>query len=106
MAPGGSFLGGLMDALDAGKEMEGAFSPSENTLDVNRGDEADFAFSPDLAAFLKTLSPAAMAASDPALRGGPTIIINSTAVSGPELIDEMGKYVQENGPLSRQWIGQ
>ena len=44
---------------------------------------------------------------DPGQRGGgTTIIINSTAVSGPELIDEMGKYVQENGPLSRQWIGQ
>ena len=103
MAPGGSFLGGLMDALDAGKEMEGAFSPSENTLDVNRGDEADFAFSPDLAAFLKTLSPAAMAASDPGQRGGPTIIINSSAVSGQELVEALGAHVDMNGPFPPHW---
>ena len=37
-------------------------------------------------------------------QGPPNIIINSTAVSGPELIDEMGKYVEMNGPLARQWF--
>jgi hypothetical protein len=37
-------------------------------------------------------------------QGPPNIIINSTAVSGPELVDEMGKYVEMNGPLARQWF--
>ena len=32
--------------------------------------------------------------------------INASAVTAPEVIDLMGKYVQEHGPLSRQWIGQ
>ncbi len=38
--------------------------------------------------------------------GDTTVIINATAVTGDEVVDAMGKYVQENGPLSRQWIGQ
>jgi hypothetical protein len=44
---------------------------------------------------------------DPGQRGfGTTVIINAAAVTAPEVIDLMGKYVQANGPLSRQWIGQ
>ena len=38
--------------------------------------------------------------------GDTTVIINASAVTAPEVIDLMGKYVQANGPLSRQWIGQ
>ena len=102
--PGGPFLGSLMGAIDAGKAIEGAFSPSESTVDVHRGDEADFSFSPEVAAFLKTLSPAAVAASDPAQRGGGTTInITSTAVSGQEVVEAIGKYVDGNGPLPPHW---
>ena len=43
---------------------------------------------------------------DPGQRGGTTVVINAAAVTAPEVIDLMGKYVQANGPLSRQWIGQ
>ena len=45
-------------------------------------------------------------ADGPGQRGGMTINITAAAVTGQELVDAMGKYVQENGPLSRQWIGQ
>ena len=41
--------------------------------------------------------------------GGPPntqIVINSTAVSGQELVEELGKYIDMNGPLGPQFISQ
>jgi hypothetical protein len=58
---------------------------------------------PDFDRFLKSLSPAAMAPSDPAQRGGTTINITSTAVSGQEVVEAIGKYVDGNGPLPPHW---
>ena len=63
----------------------------------------------EVAAWLSSPGAQAMFAGftgDPGQRGGTTVIINAAAVTAPEVIDLMGKYVQENGPLSRQWIGQ
>ena len=58
---------------------------------------------PDFDRFLKSLSPAAIAPSDPALRGGTTININAPAVSGQEVVEAIGKYVDGNGPLPPHW---
>ena len=38
--------------------------------------------------------------------GGTTININSTAVSGQELVEELGKYIDMNGPLGPQFVSQ
>jgi len=38
--------------------------------------------------------------------GGPPntqIVINATAVSGQEVVDAMGEYVDTNGPLPPHW---
>ena len=43
---------------------------------------------------------------DPGQRGGTTININSTAITGQELVDELGKYIDLNGPLGPQFISQ
>ena len=40
---------------------------------------------------------------DPGQRGGTTIIINSTAVSGQEVVEAIGGYVDTNGPLPPHW---
>jgi hypothetical protein len=63
----------------------------------------------EVAAWLASPGAQAMFAGftgDPGQRGDTTVIINAAAVTAPEVIDLMGKYVQANGPLSRQWIGQ
>ena len=125
--PGGPFLGALMDSIEAGLALEGTASPSESTVDFFRGDPADFEppaalvpagpmapapVDPDLDRFLKVVGTPdwtnflAGFTGDPGQRGGTTVVINAAAVTAPEVIDLMGKYVQENGPLSRQWIGQ
>ena len=43
---------------------------------------------------------------DPGQRGGTTININASEATPQEIVDRLGKYVQNNGPLSRQWIDQ
>jgi hypothetical protein len=41
---------------------------------------------------------------DPGQRGGgTTVIINATAVTGQEVVDAMGAYVDTNGPLPPHW---
>ena len=35
--------------------------------------------------------------------GGTTVIINATAVTGQEVVDAMGAYVDTNGPLPPHW---
>jgi len=34
------------------------------------------------------------------------ITINAPAVTGKEVIDAMAEAVKQNGPFSRQWVGQ
>ena len=123
--PGGSFLTALMDSIEAGKALEGAASPSESTVDFFRGDPADFAppaagpmvpgpgfpapVDPDaeVAAWLASPGAQAMFAVGPGVSqltsGGTTIIINATAVTGQEVVDAMGAYVDTNGPLPPHW---
>ena len=41
---------------------------------------------------------------DPGQRGGgTTIIVNAPAVSGQEVVEAIGKYVDGNGPLPPHW---
>ena len=134
--PGGAALGALMDSIEAGLAMEGAFSPSESTVDVFRGDPADFAppaegmepggpggrFRPvDLSAVSPTTGLSGSAAlallsgggdlSRFLSAGGPpnTQIdkiennFNITGVSPSEVAENMGKYIDMNGPLPDWW---
>jgi hypothetical protein len=40
---------------------------------------------------------------DPGQRGGATVIVNATAVTGQEVIDAIGAHVNLNGPLPPHW---
>jgi len=124
--PGGPFLGALMDSIEAGLALEGAASPSESTVDFFRGDPADFAPPTTPAAGPMVPGPMALAPVDPDLdrflkvvgttdwdnflaaqaAGGPPntqIVINAPAVSGQEVVEAIGKYVDGNGPLPPHW---
>ena len=82
-------------------------SPTDADLSpLGGGDGAVSTAESDLEKFLKVVGTSDWAAF---VGGGPPntqITINASAVTAPEVIDLMGKYVQANGPLSRQWIGQ
>ena len=61
--------------------------------------------SADVEAWLKTPGAQAMLSGPP---GTPQTVININAAEATpgEIVDRLGKYVQDNGPLSRQWIDQ
>jgi len=40
---------------------------------------------------------------DPGQRGGTTVIVNATAVTGQEVVDAIGAHVDLNGPLPPHW---
>ena len=65
----------------------------------------------EVAAWLSSPGAQALFAAGPSVSqltsgGGTTININSTAVSGQELVEELGKYIDMNGPLGPQFISQ
>ena len=60
--------------------------------------------SAEVEAWLKTPGAQAMLGGPP---GTQTVInINAAEASPQEIVDRLGKFVQDNGPLSRQWIDQ
>jgi len=98
--PGGAALGALMDSIEAGMAIEGAFSPSESTVDVFRGDPADFA-------------PAAggMEPGGPGGRFRPvdlSAVSPTTGLSGTEALallsggGDLSRFLSQGGPPNTQ----
>ena len=92
----------LSDAMlsPAGEHKGGAFADAVAAAAAPGPSEGQL--SAEVEAWLKT--PGAQS-----LLGGPiqTVVnINAAAVTAPEIVDRLGEWVHDNGPLSRQWIDQ